>query len=497
MILTIHERDTVGVALQDLPAGTRSRAIRGGKPCLLRITEPIPAGHKVALADHQPGDAVIKYGHPIGIADRLIPEGCHVHTHNIHSGLTGMSEYSYHPRTAAPVPSGLPDFQGYLRPDGRAGIRNEIWILPTVGCINRTVRQLERMASARLSDFPGIDGIYAWEHPYGCSQLGDDLENTRAILCSLAQHPNAGGVLVVGLGCENNRLSQMEELLRGADPSRIRFMECQSSANELEEGLRLILELCGEADRDVRISLPCDRLVIGLKCGGSDAFSGITANPLLGVLTDRLAASGASAVMGEVPEMFGAEQILMDRCADEDVFRGVVEMIRSYQDYYLRNGLPVFENPSPGNKEGGITTLEEKSLGCIRKSGDASVADVIPYGRQRRSVGLSLLHSPGNDLVSSTALAAAGAQMILFTTGRGTPFGSAVPTVKISSRSALAQRKPDWIDFDAGALVSGGDMQTLAGSLLDLVAEIASGRQTRNEINGYRDIALFKNGVTL
>ncbi|MHB8961951.1 MAG: UxaA family hydrolase [Saccharofermentanales bacterium] len=506
MIIRISEKDNVGVALSSLRCGTAVGLLTDftidspdGRPMIMVLAE-IPAGHKIAIADIPAASPVIKYGQPIGYASADIHKGEHVHSHNLKSALTGNEDYSYNP-VAADRPSADPSdrtFMGYRRQNGKIGIRNEIWILPTVGCINGTIRNLEKRSARQYSSIEGIDGIYGFEHPYGCSQLGDDLSDTRDILRGLALHPNAGGVLLVGLGCENNRLSGLVESLGDFDRSRIRFMECQTIEDEMEEGMRLIGELCSLAAADQRTSMPIDGLVVGLKCGGSDAFSGITANPLLGELTNRLVAAGASAVMAEVPEMFGAERLLMARCVDEAIYAKTVDMIQSYQNYFTGHDVAVYENPSPGNKEGGITTLEEKSLGCILKSGDAPVSDVIRYGGQIEAKGLSLLYSPGNDLVSCTALVAAGAQLICFTTGRGTPYGSPVPTLKIASGSRLAGYKSGWIDYDAGRLSEGGDFAGHARELLDLILDIASDKKkTKNEISGHRDIAIFKNGVTL
>ena len=515
MILRLSEQDDVGVALDGI-LRHEQQMLAGENPGASTVValEDIPSGHKIALRDIPAGAPVLKYGQPIGRALTAIRVGEHVHTHNLGSALTGEEQYIYpsepvaertsaHPSVDAArrVTGRIPSdgtFEGYRRGDGRAGIRNEIWILPTVGCINGTVRQLAKAATERYGHIPGIDGIHSFEHPYGCSQLGEDLANTQDILRGLARHPNAGGVLIVGLGCENNRLTDMIASLGAFDRNRTLFLECQSVEDEIEEGLRRIGELVRIAAADVRTPIPLRELVIGLKCGGSDAFSGITANPLLGALTNRLHALGASAIMAEVPEMFGAEHLLMARCVSEDVYDRTVAMIRSYQDYYRSSNVPVYENPSPGNKDGGITTLEEKSLGCTRKGGEAPVVDVLRYGARLVTPGLNLLYSPGNDLVSCTALAAAGAHVICFTTGRGTPYGAPVPTLKISSNRSLAVRKASWIDVDAGILAETGDFDAQADLLLDRILGVASGRlHTNNEIHGHRDIAILKNGVTL
>lgn len=491
-VLRIHPADDVAVALADLAPGEEV-AIDGER---VQCRQRIAKGHKLALRALTPGQPVLKYGWPIGKATAPIEPGTHVHAHNCGTGLDGELSYAWKgaPRPRTPRPLGR-TWQGYIRADGRAGTRNELWIVPTVGCVNRTAEALARAAEARR--FPGIDGVQALTHPLGCSQLGDDHAATRAILAALARHPNAGGVLVLGLGCENNHIAQFRPLLADADPARLRFLTTQEVGDEQESGMALLAELAAVAGRDRRVALGPEHLVVGLKCGGSDGFSGITANPLLGRLCDRVTDAGGSALLTEVPEMFGAETLLMDRCRARPVFEATVALINGFKRYFQRHGQVVYENPSPGNKEGGITTLEEKSLGCTQKGGDAVVVDVLRYGERQRTPGLSLLEGPGNDIVAVTALAAAGANVILFTTGRGTPLGGPVPTLKIATNADLARRKHGWIDFDAGALLAGEDPARVDERFLDLVLATASGQAARNERNGHREIALFKDGVTL
>lgn len=494
-ILQIDPRDNVAVALTDLRSGEKI-VHAGGR---LTATGPIPAGHKMALANIDRENPVIKYGHAIGKALNAIRPGNWVHTHNLASALASIEEYQYAPQPyETPVTAvASPDFQGYLRCDGRAGIRNEIWIIVTVGCCNPVAETLVREAGAVFAD-RNIDGVFHFPHPFGCSQLGADLRNTQRILAGLVNHPNAGGVLVMGLGCENNHLDAFKTAIGGYDARRVKFYNLQEAGDEIEQGLALIETLVDRAEKEKRRSLPADKLVLGLKCGGSDAFSGITANPLLGEVADRVIQLGGSAVLTEVPEMFGAETILMNRCTDERVYKKTVAMVNDFKAYFMRHDQPVYENPSPGNKAGGITTLEEKSLGCIRKGGHSPVVDVRGYGEQIVAPGLNLLNGPGNDIVSTTALAVAGAQLIIFTTGRGTPLGGPVPTLKVASNSALASKKNRWIDFDAGRLLQGENLADLSAELLQLIMDIASGRnQCRNEIMGSRQIAIFKDGVTL
>lgn len=498
-LMRLHPSDTVAVALSDIPEGFIHRLPDG---TAVRAAAPIARGHKMALTAMGEGDPVLRYGFPIGKASRAISPGEHVHSHNLVSAIALNEAYRWQPdpgmlaAATADTSTTMPrTFDGYRRADGSVGIRNEIWIVPTVGCVNRLAESLATEANRRHAG--RTDGFFAWTHPYGCSQLGDDHEITQRLLAGLVRHPNAVGVLVLGLGCENNLISSFREVLGPVDAARVRFLEAQSVGDEQAEGLTLLDELAEYAATQRREPVPLAALRIGLKCGGSDGLSGITANPLAGMVSDRLIAAGGTALLTEVPEMFGAETILMNRCRTEGDFSRLVSLIDDFKDYYVRHGQPVNENPSPGNREGGITTLEEKSLGCIQKGGTSPVAAILHYGEPVREHGLNLLEGPGNDIVSLTALSASGAHLVLFTTGRGTPLGGPVPTVKIATNDALAGNKPHWIDFNAARLLREAPEQ-VADDLLDLVADIASGRrQTRNEINGYREIAIFKNGVTL
>ncbi len=491
-IFQINPADNVAVAIEDLKSGDTAGA--GGKTVAVR--EDIRAGHKVALRDIAPSENIVKYGFPIGTASSAIPAGAWVHTHNVKTRLGDLLEYSYHP-AFRPLPSVPPrTFQGYRRKDGSVGIRNEVWIIPTVGCVNAVVREIERESQEFLT--PEIDGVFSYTHPYGCSQLGEDLGNTQKALAGLIRHPNAGAVLVVGLGCENNTLDQMKEALGAYDEDRVKFLICQEHEDEVADGVELVRQLCGYAAQFRREPCTADKLVVGLKCGGSDGFSGITATPLEGAISDRLVAQGGTAVLTEVPEMFGAETLLMDRCKDKAVFDKTVALINNFKQYFIDNHQEIDSNPSPGNKAGGITTLEDKSLGCVQKGGTAPVSDVLVYGQPVARKGLNLLQAPGNDLVAAAALAVSGAHMVLFTTGRGTPFGCPVPTVKVSSNSNLARRKADWIDFDAGRLLSGTDMQTLADEFFTYVLDVASGaKKAKSESFDKHDLAIFKSGVTL
>jgi altronate hydrolase len=491
--LVIHDEDSVAVATTELLPGARLEL--GGES--LAVVEQVPPGHKIARRAHAAGEPVIKYGWPIGRARAAIAPGEHVHVHNLETALTPHANIPFAP--AAPRPS-LPfeqKFMGFRREGGRAGTRNELWIIPTVGCVARTAEALAARFRAELSRFPNIDGVHAFGHAFGCSQLGDDLANTQKILAGLATHPNVGGALVLGLGCENNYLEAFRPFLAGADETRLRFLSAQASLDEHEEGITLLGELAERANGDRRSALSAQDLVVGLKCGGSDGLSGITANPLLGRFAERLVESGGTAILTEVPEMFGAEAAFFSRCVDERVFQRAVALIDGFRRYYVERGQPVYENPSPGNKTGGISTLEEKSLGCVQKGGGAPITDVVAYGARAERAGLTLLQGPGNDQVSTTALVAAGATLVLFTTGRGTPLGSPVPTLKVSTNSDLFARKPGWIDFDAGVVATGADRDAVDAAFSRLIFEVANGKATRNEEHGQRDIAIFKDGVTL
>ncbi len=489
--IRIHPADDVATMLGDGASGD----IVTLPELTVAALQPVPRGHKIALRDIAVGEAVRKYGAPIGHATAPIRAGEHVHSHNLHTGLSGTLDYRF--ETGAPPPpgpAGAPGFLGYRRADGRVGTRNEIWVLPTVGCVARTAQRIADKAAALAEG--KVDGVHAFTHPFGCSQLGDDLAGTRHVLASLAAHPNAGGVLIVGLGCEENQIDRLLEDVPEWRRPFIRTVTSQFAEDETAEGLAKVAELIEIAAEAKREAVGLDALVLGVKCGGSDGLSGLTANPLVGRMSDRVADAGGSVILTEIPEIFGAEHLLMQRAAGKAQFDRIGELVNRFKQGFLDAGEPVSENPSPGNVAGGITTLEEKSLGAVQKGGHATVVDVIDYGERVSRHGLTLLEAPGNDAVSSTALAAAGATVILFTTGRGTPLGFPVPTVKVASNSALAQRKPGWIDFDAGAVVDEG-FAPVEEKMLDHIRDIASGAETKAERNGEREIAIWKRGVTL
>ena len=489
--LKINPRDTVAVALKPLAAGTVCQ-VDGKEVCL---KEDIAQGHKFALCDMPEGTKVIKYGNAIGIAKQNIGEGHWVHTHNIKTGLGDLLEYTYHK-----VPTDIPEtekayFMGYRRPDGKVGIRNEIWIVPTVGCVNSIAKALETAAKKFVGG--NVEDIIAFQHPYGCSQMGDDQENTRKVLADMIHHPNAAGVLVLGLGCENSNIPVLMDYIGEYDEQRVKFLQCQDVEDEMETAMGILEELATYANAFSREKIDASELIIGMKCGGSDGLSGITANPVVGAFSDLLVSKGGTTILTEVPEMFGAETLLMNRCATPELFDKTVALINNFKNYFTSHNQTIYENPSPGNKKGGISTLEDKSLGCTQKSGSSLVKGVLEYAEPVKVKGLNLLSAPGNDLVAATALAVSGAHMVLFTTGRGTPFASPVPTVKISSNSKLAGHKSNWIDFNAGQMVEDKTKEELAQDLLNYVLEVASGRKVKSEAAGFHDMAIFKQGVTL
>lgn len=486
----INEQDNVVVALKDL---NESDVIEvDGKKTTLK--EPVKRGHKIAICNIKEDENINKYGFPIGHATKNIEEGQWVHSHNVKTNLNGIKDYTYNKKS---FENSFEDrkltFKGYRRENGSVGIRNEIWIVPTVGCVNG----IADLIAKKFENETSFSEVHVFRHNYGCSQLGDDHVNTRTILGDVVKHPNAGGVLVLGLGCENNTMGDFVKSLGDYNKKRTRFLISQEVEDEVEEGCKLLKELYEVVKLDKREDVPLSELKIGLKCGGSDGFSGITANPLLGKLSDFLIAQGATSVLTEVPEMFGAETLLMDRAQNEEVFKKVVSLINDFKEYFMSYNQPVYENPSPGNKAGGITTLEDKSLGCTQKSGSTEVVDVLKYGEVLNKKGLNLLSAPGNDLVAATALASSGCHIVLFTTGRGTPFGTFVPTMKISTNTELYSKKKKWIDFNAGTLVENEDMDTVIERFIQYVIKVVNGEQVNNEKSNIREISIFKNGVTL
>ena len=491
--LKINPADSVVVCLQPKKKGDIIE-IDGLK---VVVSQDTPAGHKVLIKDAPKGTDIIKYGYPIGHAKEDLKAGDWVNENNLKTNLSGTLEYTYNPvNQELDIKKENRTFKGYVRKNGDVGVRNEIWIVPTVGCVNGIAERLVDALKKETGE-KGIDAIHAWHHNFGCSQLSGDHENTRKVLRDICLHPNAGAVLVLSLGCENNQPDDFMKMLGDYDKDRIKLLITQKVDDEMEAGMEILRELYNIARQDKRTEVPVSKLRVGLKCGGSDGFSGITANPLVGEFSDWLVAQGGTSVLTEVPEMFGAETILMNRCRTEDLFNQTVSMINNFKEYFLSHGEPVGENPSPGNKAGGISTLEDKALGCTQKCGKAPVSGVMEYGDRLEHDGLNLLSAPGNDLVAATALASCGCHLVLFTTGRGTPFGTFVPTMKIATNPYLASHKKNWIDFSAGQLVEGRTMQELVPEFIDKVLAVASGELAKNEENGYREISIFKNGVTL
>mgnify|MGYP001035508984 CR=1 FL=1 len=493
--LKINDNDNVVVALNTIPAGEKITVSVGDGQKTVTAREEIPAGHKMAIFDIPEGGEVIKYGYRIGNAKENIAEGSWIHTHNVKTALGDLLEYTYNPTPVEEKKTEDVTFMGFNRPDGKVGVRNEIWVIPTVGCVNNVATAIAKQANAFVKG--SVEEVIAFPHPYGCSQMGDDQEHTRKILADLINHPNAGGVLVLGLGCENSNIDVLKPYIGDYDENRVKFLVCQEHEDEIADSVEVIKGLIDYASKFEREPISVSKLVIGMKCGGSDGFSGLTANPLIGRFSDKLISKGGSAVLTEVPEMFGAETLLMNRCATPELFDKTVALINNFKNYFTSHNQTIYENPSPGNKKGGISTLEDKSLGCTQKSGSSLVKGVLEYTEPVHTKGLNLLSAPGNDLVAATALALSGAHIVLFTTGRGTPFASPVPTVKISSNSKLAGHKDNWIDFNAGRLVEDMPMEMLSKELFEYVLAVASGKKVKAEEAGFHDMAIFKQGVTL
>ena len=494
--LKINDNDNVVVALNTIPAGEKITVSVGDGQKTVTAREEIPAGHKMAIFDIPEGGEVIKYGYRIGNAKENIAEGSWIHTHNVKTALGDLLEYTYNPTPVEEKKTEDVTFMGFNRPDGKVGVRNEIWVIPTVGCVNNVATAIAKQANAFVKG--SVEEVIAFPHPYGCSQMGDDQEHTRKILADLINHPNAGGVLVLGLGCENSNIDVLKPYIGDYDENRVKFLVCQEHEDEIADSVEVIKGLIDYASKFEREPISVSKLVIGMKCGGSDGLSGITANPLVGRFSDLLISKGGTTILTEVPEMFGAETILMNRCANEELFHQTVDLINDFKNYFKSHNQTIYENPSPGNKKGGISTLEDKSLGCTQKSGSALVKGVLQYGDTVKTPGLNLLSAPGNDLVAATALAASGAHIVLFTTGRGTPFACPVPTMKISSNSRLAGKKDNWIDFNAGRIVTDDlPLEDAAKELFQLVLDVASGKKVKAEIAGFHDLAIFKQGVTL
>ncbi len=489
--IKINENDNVAVALEVLPANT---TVHVGD-VEVTTTAEIPAGHKFALADIAEGTPVVKYGFRIGNATAAVKKGDWIHTHNLKTGLGDLLDYSYEPELVEEKVTEDVTFMGYNRENDKVGVRNEIWIIPTVGCVNNVASKIAELSQGLVRE--NIEAVCAFPHPYGCSQMGDDQEHTRQILANLIQHPNAGGVLVLGLGCENSNIDVLKGYLGEINPDRVKFLVAQESDDEIAEGVKIVAGLAEYAASFKREPISASKLVVGMKCGGSDGFSGITANPTVGRFSDILISKKGTTILTEVPEMFGAETILMNRCANEELFHKTVDLINDFKNYFKSHNQTIYENPSPGNKKGGISTLEDKSLGCTQKSGTAIVKGVLAYGETVKTPGLNLLSAPGNDLVAATALAASGAHIVLFTTGRGTPFACPVPTMKISSNSNLAGKKNNWIDFNAGVVAEGESLEVTGQRLFDEVVAVASGKEVKSELAGFHDMAIFKQGVTL
>ena len=492
--IKINEYDNVIIALRDY----KKDEVIDLEDAKITLLEDINRGHKIAIKNINKGENIVKYGLPIGYALEDIKVGSWVHTHNTKTNLKDLNTYSYAPKFTDKKLD-LEDIKVnvYKRKNGDVGVRNELWIVPTVGCVNGIAQRIKDAFLAEVGELE-IDDINVLTHNYGCSQLGEDHVNTRIILQNTVKHPNAGGVLVLGLGCENNQVAEFERTLGEYDSERVKFLISQDVEDEIEAGKDILLALYNKMKNDKREEASISTINFGLECGGSDGLSGITANPMLGYFSDYIIALGGTTVLTEVPEMFGAETLLMERCKDEETFEKCVHMINDFKEYFIKNGQEIYENPSPGNKKGGITTLEDKSLGCTQKSGTSKVIDVLKYGEVLREKGLNLLSAPGNDLVATTALAAAKCHLVLFTTGRGNPYGGYVPTVKISTNTQLYEKKRKWIDFNAGRIVTENmSFEEITKEFIDYIVSVINGEKTNNEKNRFQEIAIFKSGVTL
>lgn len=496
--IKLYPQDTVALATSELKKG-QTVTVDGETITLL---DDIPNAHKIALKDFETGEAVRKYDNIIGYASKPIKKGEWIHSHNEVTGLGKSKEYTYdfNPISIFPGESDK-TFMGYDRADGGAGIRNHLAIISTVFCANGPLRKLARMAEAKYPATENFDGIIAFDQEFGCSQTGKDLVTTCKIIAGIAKNANFGGVLLVSNGCEMAIPSVLEQYMGDYDKKRIRTLTLQEVEDEFTAGMELIDEIMEEMKDDKRTPININRLHIAMNCGGSDGYSGITANTLLGTLCDTLVKEGAIMNMTEVPEMMGAEHILMNRAADKSIFDDIVKMMYDYDAYFARYGEKAADNPTQGNKAGGLTTLEEKSLGCIQKGGHCAVMEVLEYGERATKNGFVLVSGPGNDLAGVSGQIAAGAVLTIFTTGRGTPCGFAGPTFRLASNTALATRKSNWIDYDAGRLLTAKtpeEVEALNKELYDAIMATVNGQyRTRTEENGYYILGALKDGVTL
>ncbi|RJE79015.1 UxaA family hydrolase [Paracoccus sp. JM45] len=457
-----------------------------------------PAGHKIARADIAFGQAILKYGQIIGYATADITAGDHVHSHNCAFGKHDRNYRSGSGLAAAKAVLAryeAPEmtFYGYHRADGRVGTRNFIALVSTVNCSATVIRRAaeELRIEGALADYPNVDGVVAFAHGSGCGMAdhGPGWDALQRVLTGHAGHPNVGAALFVGLGCEVMQISRMKrDLGQAARFHGLSIQENGGTRRTINAIKGRVRQLLPQVDAERRATAGVAHLRIGLQCGGSDGFSGITANPALGVACDMLAAQGASVVLSETPEIFGAERLLLDRAASPDIAGKLLERLDWWQDYAARNGASLDNNPSPGNKAGGLTTILEKSLGAVAKAGGTPLNAVLEYGQTITAAGLNFMDTPGYDPVSVTGQIAGGAQLIVFTTGRGSAFGSKpAPTIKLATNDALFSAMRDDMDLNCGDVLTGVSLTEKAGQIVDMILAVASGQHSKSEALGLGD----------
>ncbi|MDR0378960.1 MAG: altronate dehydratase family protein [Candidatus Accumulibacter sp.] len=484
--IRLHADDDVLIAVRPLVPGMTIN------PENLGVRDPIPPGHKLAARDIAAGAPVRRYGQIIGFSREAIGAGRHVHSHNL-----GMGEFSRDHGIGqdAREPPKVPEparFMGYRRPNGKVGTRNYIAIIATVNCSSTVAKTIAKhFTRERLQNFPNVDGVLALPQPSGCGLRveGEGMQALRRTLAGYAGHPNFAGVLFVSLGCEQNQIEPIVEMTGPCEPGYLSQVVIQregGTAAAVEKGIAWVEAMLPRANDHRREASPVSDLIVGLQCGGSDGYSGITANPALGGASDLLVAHGATTVLSETPEIYGAEHLLTRRARTPEIARKLLDRIAWWQNYCARGGGDLDNNPSIGNKAGGLTTILEKSLGAVAKSGTSALNGVFSYAEPINTRGFVFMDTPGYDPVSATGQAAGGAQIICFTTGRGSAFGCAgVPTIKLASNTALYKHMRDDMDVNCGDLLDGVPMPEISHRIFDAILRHASGEPTRSELHGY------------
>jgi altronate hydrolase len=495
----LHPTDNVAVARVPIPAGTSLRI--DGLP--VTTMDAIPAGHKVALWDIQPGEVVERYGQVIGRAKQAIQAGRHIHTHNLAFEELQL-EYEF-PVGDTPVPTARPDaptFLGYQREDGRVGTRNYIAVVAASNCAAHTAEQIARSYEGETMP-PNVDGVVAFPHGEGCAHAaeGPDIDQLRRTLGGVLIHPNVSGAVILGLGCETNQIDHYLGV-GGPRSTRLAGLTLQSSGGTrgaIEAARRQIARFLEQASAEERTPAPASKIVLGLNCGGSDSFSGITANPALGFCSDLLAELGGTPVLAETTEIFGAEHLLVKRARNREVAEKLLDCIRKYKVYLNRFAGSFDDNPSPGNKEGGLTNILEKSLGAVAKGGTSPLIDVYDYAERVTAPGFTFMNTPGYDPVSLTGLAAGGCNLIAFTTGRGSAIGfPTIPVIKVATNSNTYRRMTDNMDVNAGAIADGeATVQQIGQAIFDLMLEVATGRHTCAERLGHKEFVPWRIGPVM